>query len=230
MKERPIIFSGHMVRAILDGRKTQTRRVARSLSVYQDRSRWSYVIRTGRHSTISLDTVEEAARFCPYGVPGDRLWVREKWRPSWTDGMCTRIEYAADGALSVDVTEHLCHAKAVRGGDPARGIYWRPSIHMPRWACRLVLEVVSVRVQRVQDISEADAIAEGVRDIRGERIDSECWIKASVLSLTTTRGHTDAQRHRAAFWDLWESINGKGSWTANPWVWVIEFRRSVATN
>ena len=173
VKERPILFSGAMVRAILEGRKTQTRRVVKPTS--------------GPHSIEkTICTPGSLAAFirhrCPYGQPGDRLWVREAWwkRP---DGS---ISYRADGN------------DFVAGGRPR----YSPSIHMPRWASRITLRLTDVRVERVQDISVSDCIAEGL-------------------------GYPTDDRYAAVdnFKPLWDSINaarGYG-WDANPWVWVLVF-------
>lgn len=173
MRDLPILFSAPMVRAILDGSKTQTRRVAKEFDGLRD-----------------LDKI--LARFpnqngCRYGQPGDRLWVRETWaeHPDYPDAR--RAIYRADAGSEYDAER------------------WRPSIHMPRWACRIELEVTGVRVERLQSISEADARAEGVEG------DSH-----PGAFVGTCRGN---------FARLWESINGAGSWDANPWVWVVEFRR-----
>lgn len=188
MSERPILFSGEMVRALLAGRKTQTRRVAKPrkhTSLLGGSWSDSYVLDPGNAQWLMRD--------CPYGAPGDRLWVREAWRLSVAGGF---VYYRAD-------REHEeCTAELAKR-DPS--LAWRPSIHMPRWASRLTLEVVSIRVERLQDISEADAIAEGV-----------------AVPMTCDVEHTA----RNAFRSLWERINGPGSWDANPWVWVVEFRRA----
>lgn len=189
MRERPILFSAPMVRAILEGRKTQTRRVfklPRRMEWYPDlggeREGW-YCDIGGR----GWWHVSETA--CPYGAPGDRLWVRETW------------------GLYQHQFDHECHDVIYRADDQRPIVdRWRPSIHMPRWASHIDLEVTGVRVERLQDISEADAMAEGVP----EAIPFE------------TPGF-----YRQGFHDLWESINGAGSWDANPWVWVVEFQRIV---
>jgi len=181
MKERPILFSSPMVRAILDGRKTQTRRVVRQ--------------RPG-----------------PFHV-GLNLWVREMWGYSDTSGC---VDWKEDG--SADVSEWIREA----GNEwrepaywawlkrPARSLRagWRPSIHMPRWACRIVLEVTGVRIERVQDITEADAVAEGVA----------CYIAAGGKQ-------APEMSMRAQFGALWNGINaGRGyGWNANPWVWALTF-------
>lgn len=201
MKERPILFSGPMVRAILDGRKTQTRRVVKNA--------WQ---------CLPLENVayqRDAIAKCPYGVPGDRLWVRETW---WTyphvisnrllrDGADTwpkvngePIAYAADG--DADIWSHLDWVK-------------KPSIHMPRWASRITLEVVGVRVERVQDISEEDAKAEGLDFMEPNRFASP--------------GSNEWMTFDAAFECLWDTVNGDGAWDRNDWVWVVEFKRLNAT-
>ncbi len=188
MKERPILFSGPMVRAILDGRKTQTRRIikpqpikrlhrlafdARALgNLWGDRGTW--LIR------------------CPKGAPGDRLWVRETW--AMIDGA---YAYRADSGHDLTGPGNFLHN-------------WKPSIHMPRAAGRIALEVTGVRVERLQDITEEDAIAEGA-----ELTDE----------LTGTADDLDGS-YVKAYSILWDVINGHGSWEKNPWVWAIEFRRS----
>lgn len=161
MKERPILFSGAMVRAILDGSKTQTRRVCK-LDV------------RGGMPQPELDSL---LRCCPYGQPGDRLWVRETWAKTYVRQAGAEWFVYATGDNRTDY------------GGP-----WKPSIHMPRAASRITLEITGVRVERLGEISESDARAEGVQSV-------------------------------AEFKELWASINGLGSWEANPWVWVVEFRR-----
>lgn len=178
--DRPILFSGAMVRALLAGTKTQTRRVVKP---------------DGKYRLDLVAPADGGPSRCPYGAPGDRLWVRETWNTfeGWAGYF-----YAADdhsfGIGADDDPDHIAE-HAVR---------WRPSIHMPRAVSRITLEITAVRVERLQDISEADAWAEG--------------IPGDLL-------------HRAQGWAprayqfLWEQINGPGSWDANPWVWVVEFRR-----
>ena len=185
MKERPILFSGQMVRAILDGRKTQTRRIVKNATgPFWNHSGYRIVMRDGftfweTHGGIPNEYGPAFA--CPYGKPGDRLWVRETWAPA---------EWPPTGPPAV--------YRADEGMFASR---WKPSIHMPRWASRINLEVVSVRVERLQDISEEDALAEGITLVE--------------------RGTSPVDQ----FNKLWESINGPGSWEANPWVWVVEFKR-----
>lgn len=210
MKERPILFSGPMVRAILEGRKTMTRRVVK--------------LRYGADVVVTNGQVWKPARVdyagyvdCPYGQVGDRLWVREAFSgPHCMDasdgckavppskwGDCSRIWYWADG----NMTE----------GDWTRP---RPSIHMPRWASRILLEIVAVRVERLQDISEADAQAEGVeRVVAGVGWRRYCDPDSEEVGVPPCG---DARR---SFRSLWKFINGDESWNANPWVWVVEFKR-----
>lgn len=196
-KERPILFSGAMVRAILDGRKTQTRRVVKPQPPAGTREVGIYHYPSDRDCFYPSDgasIIGAWAQHCPYGQPGDRLWVRETWgfNPDFP-GMHSRACYRADRGHEHD------------------GIRWHPSIHMPRAACRLVLEVTGARVERLQDIGEADARAEGVT-IKDHHMNGYC---AGEMLPPSTR----------AFHDLWDEINGAGAWDANPWVWVVEFRR-----
>lgn len=195
MIERPILFSGAMVRAILDGTKTQTRRVLKvrcqEIGERDDGSRWPW----SEHP----DTADDHWHACPYGQPGDRLWVRETWaQPAALDPGPTfyRADYPACAAGFTNLP-------------PADEITWKPSIHMFRKHSRILLEITGVRVERLQDISETDAAAEG-------------WVKRPGVS-SDPAVHVDAARDWYA--DLWEQINGAGSWAANPWVWVVEFRR-----
>lgn len=215
MKEKPVLFSGPMVRAILDGRKIQTRRVVK----YEIRGpnppgeTFDWMDKHGEwiaaHGTIKFSETS-AARLCPYGKPGDRLWVRETWRPTVIIGETYTAyvtEYRADGEwqeAEFDDWEEVF--------DDRRRDRWRPSIHMPRWASRITLEVIGVRVERVQEITNEDAKAEGVTD--------------TPYPMKTYKGWADGV-YTALFHDLWDSINAKRgySWEANPWCWVVEFRR-----
>ena len=188
MKERPILFSAPMVRALLAGTKTQTRRVVKPLKGEE-------IDPAGIYDQHPGDL--ELAR-CPYGQPGDRLWVREAYfgnhylHPNEPADE-RELHYRADGYEDFE----------------GERITWRPSIHMPRWASRITLEIVSVRVERLHEISEEDAKAEGVEHYKPEH----------------TVGLPPCSAHRYAFEDLWRSINGHESWSANPWVWVVEFKR-----
>lgn len=231
MKERPILFSGAMVRAILAGQKTQTRRVVKVGHLYSVENAHGASreeMRDRRNMPVQrLPNGVNVTPFCPYGQPGDRLWVRENgWqRPERTpkmlrEGADTWAPYYFDAdGISVDEAADF----------KAWGFKRRPSIHMPRWACRIVLEIVGVRVERLQDISEADARAEGLKGLSKDGN----LIKYGIPDRDGLPGNDDdgwqwaawEADPRRAFRRLWESINGAESWSANPWVWVIEFKR-----
>ena len=206
MKERPMIFNAEMVRAILDGRKTQTRRIVK---LSHERGMVNPVIR-GRNGEICSITCRLSPMFCPFGQPGDRLWVREAFQgPLIPEEALSEFlgenpdkfespaycEYAADGGPRpeyVDADDNTRHG-------------WRPAIHMPRWASRIPLEITGVRVERLASISSDDARAEGYpasRAADGGNIDPWLWFR-----------------------DLWDGIYPDQSFKANPWVWVIEFKR-----
>lgn len=216
MKERPILFSGAMVRAILEGRKTVTRRVVKpSLVDRFDPPRGQADVDAGYPFVEFDDGYVSAVKICPYGQPGDRLWVRETFGYVSPDEYeraldeCN-IEYRAD--LPPGCTDRPGQWPADECiGDPDRP-RWRPSIHMPRRASRILLEITAVRVERLQDISYQQALDEGVRDA-GE----------GFFDVEDSR-HLAADP-RESFASLWESINGAESWDANPWVWVVEFKR-----
>ena len=209
MKEHPILFSGPMVKAILEGRKTQTRRIVKPYGLGELLDEWPkgsgiFCEREfGREECIIRQNV------CPYGQPGDRLWVRETWAPRGVhpvtrpDGKfgAAVIEYRADGQ------------RATWNHDPIQRIKddWRPSIFMPRWASRITLEVTAVRVERLQDISPEDALAEGI----------DHYVPGVTAG---QRGEVEADPI-AEYRELWESINGPGSWAENPWVWALSFKR-----
>ncbi|WP_154023051.1 hypothetical protein [Klebsiella oxytoca] len=209
MKERGMIFNAEMVRAILDGRKTQTRRIVK---LQPDEDGLAKVT-----NGPWVDTSERNYR-CPFGDVGDRIWVRETFQGPLIDYEqmeayledSSRFEkpefcqYAADGG----------HRPEYQDADDNLRHGWRPSIHMPRWASRILLEITDVRVERLNSIHDVDAIREGIQNL-------------------TTCSHADfgipgvvnAQHPVRAFQLLWESIYGADSWKFNPWVWVIEFKR-----
>lgn len=223
MNERPIIFSAPMVRAILDGRKTQTRRVVKpqppSWAKYPQPvvdSGWDWTDRdTDADDLLHWPDYYKPLR-CPYGVPGDRLRVRETWHTDELDLAYARAAYARAKHEDAMSGSPICYA-ADAVHDNA-GCIWRPPIHMPRRASRITLEIVSVRVERVQEISEEDALAEGALEF-----DSPTTFVDHGMQSVYFPGMGYA---RAAFIDLWESIHGPDSWSSNPWVWVIEFRRA----
>lgn len=208
MKERPILFSGSMVRAILEGRKTQTRRVVKpELKVLYSGIMYSYKDQIG---DFGVNGREFAHDCCPYGKIGDSLWVKETWR-------LQRFSYA-----DADRDFGQFQFRADWGGDPSK-VQWKSPIFMPRLASRILLEVTDVRVERLQDISEADAKAEGV----------EIEVFESTECSNGCAGYVDYASKFANFFQspiesyqsLWESINGHESWSANPFVWVVEFKR-----
>ena len=260
-KERGILFSGTMVRAILDERKSQTRRVVKPQPYLN--GKWgvtweprgkkphspSYCERNDHWNPITnafLDYYRDRGG-SPYGKVGDRLWVRETWKLDgwdWEDSEAV-IHYQADGAKlyqqSGDSEEemdsffqwlcretkrlekvpgakffnHKCEEVSVDEDDnyikwDHEKQPWRPSIFMPRWASRITLEVTGIRVERLQDISEEDARAEGVTFAGW----THCFNKEGLIP------------HKLQFMDLWDQINGKTApWGSNPWVWVVEFKR-----
>lgn len=221
MKERPILFSGPMVRAILEGRKTMTRRVCKP----QPHSVGDQFSTTQHKALMIRRPGEDAWKEipCPYGKPGDLLWVRESF--AYPAGGAppdpSKVVFAADGSW------------VSQGVVPAADNYVvYPSIHMPRWASRLTLRVKAVRVERLQDIGEQDAIAEGVAPI-DSRIHSGVdpnQRKIAVIADSPPAWMTDARDEgpyvrtaREEFMKLWDSINAKHPWDSNPWVWAVEF-------
>lgn len=225
MTDRPIIFSAPMIRALLDGRKSQTRRILKPQPVdglVTNRYGYSF-------------PVEEAR---PYAV-GDRLWVRENWRPcSWDEDSTVWVEYAADKVRSgplwghEDFLEKICDEMDRRGAKIGEdGLYdsavqprGRPSIHMPRWASRLTLLVTGVKVERLQEISEEDAKAEGIRRI-GDQYPGSAAFKdgPNFYGVDLRHGTFSQPTARECFAGLWSSINGEGAWEANPWIVAVTF-------
>jgi hypothetical protein len=222
MKERPILMSAPMVRAILDGTKTQTRRVVKGLRADLVQKIVPFVDRWGQPD-VRADgrsaTNGHCPMLCPLGRVGERLWARETWAPFHVgqkhDTPCPvddvedadAARYAADGRVWV------CHSTGATGvADDGGWEYaphkWRPSIHMPRWASRITLEVTDVRAQRLLDISEDDARAEGLQQTKDGR-----WLP----------GPCDDPKW--AFCCLWESIYGSDAFAANPWVWAVSFKK-----
>lgn len=204
MKERGMIFNGEMVRAILEGRKTQTRRV---LGTYQDAVKFcpewdvngkQIFIVLGEKDHTGMNPVITAIP-CPFGQPGDRIWVRETFRVHSRATDVATLVYRA--SVRNSWTEQTHRVPVAVCNKPATPEKWTPSIHMPRWSSRITLEITDVRVERLNSITESDAEAEGVTDTGfGDLL-------------------VDGFRY------LWKSIYGDDSWQANPWVWVIEFKR-----
>ena len=228
MSERPILFNSEMILAILDGRKTQTRRLLKKQPL-------DILPMHVPNQWVTLDTRDPnhgSVIKCRFGTPGDRLWVRETWRPwSWHEGEPIQVQFKADrkhapadntSTLSMErydkipeweesiwlqIEEEL-KEKGVEpdgngwyhfDGDPP--LKWRPSLFMPRWASRILLKITKVRIERLQEISMQEAVAEGVPVLKG------------------------CPEPRISFHDLWDELYAKGgySWDSNPWVWVIEF-------
>ena len=230
MTSRPILFSAPMVRALLDGTKTQTRRVVK----LQPKN--GAALETGVYTAINQREKERFANHdklllltstpdgklrqpCPYGQVGDQLWVRETWSPgdemvfnTIKDDPETVLYRADKSALGWDGK-----AMTIRYDTFAFNwevMKWKPSIFMPRWASRITLEITGVRVERLQDISDSDCKAEGVQ---------------VENSYDFTFSHVDREHHhellQGSYATLWESLNGAGTWDLNPWVWVIEFKK-----
>jgi len=221
-KERPILFTAPMVRALLDGSKTQTRRIIKP----QPSGLPKLALHLAKRGWPEWFT-DNWRQFCKYGHHGDHLWVRESWRiGAWNEnGGEIAVDYLADNYsrrewLQVPEADDFekywlqccddCDKAGIEADEEGQ-YHWepgqspcriRPSIFMPRWASRITLEIINVRVERLQDISKADCIAEGMQGLNDV--------------------HAGWHQSYAA---LWESINGPGSWDANPWVWVIEFKR-----
>lgn len=222
MKERPIIFNAPMVRAILVGRKTQTRRVVRQVPHWQhcgrDIMEWGlsdcYTDESGRHWLDIQTHVDDNSHDeikCPFGKPGDRLWCKETWR---IDGLSTK------GALEIGRrhTDGLSFRADMYGDRSCDDCPWIPSIHMPRWASRITLEITGVRVERLCNITDDDAKSEGA--------EKGLWDSATMtLTVPTDVAGKYYATHISGFAFLWQSIYGPGSWEANPFVWVLEFKR-----
>jgi hypothetical protein len=200
MTERPILFSAEMVRAILDGRKTQTRRVVKLTAD-------GHVQAPSKHLRW-YPTDPGAIQGCRYGQPGDTLWVREAWCQSADDGRQVPLRmatlYRADGD-HVTLSDGDGFTQTNRDGSEKSP--WRPSIHMPRWASRITLRITDIRVERLQDITEDDARAEGCDPV------------------VHPDGAVDCGTRKTTFASLWNKINGPGAWDENPWVWVVAFER-----
>lgn len=219
MKEHPILFSTEMVRAIRDGLKTQTRRVIKDQpsgpdifppNGYETNDTWFF--RDAYYADEQHPNIGKYVK-CPYGVKGNRLWVRETW--AHDDIYCKDVACGNRDHIWWKANENKITADSFAGA--AR---WRPSIHMPRWASRLTLEIVDIRVERVQAITRADARAEGV---------SHVWTWSKERNETNpeyfARGVLNP--YVANYSVLWDSINAKRGygWDVNPWVWVIEFKK-----
>ena len=212
-KERPILFSAPMVRAILEGRKTVTRRAVRAGLNPKDLE-GTLSASECRKLYRELPQHFGASYFCPYGKPGDRLWVRE----TFIDLRGTGVEHRPDPDGPLQRYAYAADCRPGSHSDEARkdfGLKYKPSIHMPRAACRILLEITDVRVERLQDITEEQAKAEGVRLYSDHAELGDWWHVEGV--------ETYSADPRKSFELLWSSVGG--DWQANPWVWVVEFKR-----
>lgn len=231
MKYRPILMSAPMVRASLDGTKTQTRRIVKG-------ERAARGLESGWHlkpyGFVTDQQFIKAA--CPYGQPGDRLWVREAWMPDPPrDGKWGYTEWAGCRIGQIAAVPdrfrkpEFCNYRA-SWPHKEDNLRWTPGIHMPRWASRITLEVTGVRVERLQDISEADSMAEGIERLPDPVIDggwsgpNRFTLKGMGAGACTGLVSWNAPTATELYQRLWTEINGPGSWDANPWVWVIDFQ------
>jgi len=241
IKERPILFSAPMVRAILEGRKTVTRRPVKVQPFDLSWSRRDHQFEYAAGRAENGDEIDgfyaystrsggEWSAKCPYGQPGDRLWVRESfWHAgdwvatypeddtgSWSG--TRRVHYRADGEPPNEPNHH--YPNGLKNGSfsaavPAKLWRARPSIHMPRWASRILLEITAVRVERLQDITEDQAKAEGIQLYTDHAELGDWWHVEGI--------ETYSADPRKSFELLWSSVGG--DWEANPWVWVVEFKQ-----
>lgn len=235
MTERGMIFNGEMVRAILDGRKTQTRREVKlnlDISCLATTYDWATSLAANHYQGLTEEQIQQKAEslrgvihpvildngqmvsiICPHGKPLDRIWVRETFCP------VDDTQYGGEKWVDYRATPKF-EASHPAGWDcapnDAEALKWRPSIHMPRWASRILLEITDVRVERLNAISEKDATAEGVQP-------AGSLLPDYPGTFLTPKG--DFATAKVAFQRLWESIYGEEGWKANPWVWVISFER-----
>jgi hypothetical protein len=209
MKERPIIMSVEMVEAILTGTKTQTRRICNPQPTSSHTAQGYYP--GGSVTTLALKDGKFTVA-CKFGIVGDRLYVRECWRVHRDyDRLSPRLVVTAMGG-------DTAHCIDYRSTPSIRDFWgkWRPAIFLPKSFARITLEILKVRVERVQDISEEDAKAEGCN----KADESEEFLTAEDYRV----GYTTPQYYSCGYKLLWDSLHGRGAWDKNPWVWVIEFK------
>jgi len=235
-----MLFSGPDVRALLTGSKTQARRAIKNATgAFWDHAAYSPVVAGGaiqgwRDPEGRLFGWGTPCPACPHGVPADRLWVRETWAPV----PATAYRHSDGVQQTVHPTAPDTAAIYAAGWDRSPPGRWRPSIHMPRWASRITLEIVNVRVERLHFITQDGALAEGATwtdngvteaaRMRGQSTaEADKWGQAKAG--WSHEGETDPDHclgsARGSFWHLWESIYGPDSWGRNPWVWVITFKK-----
>lgn len=228
MNFHPILFSTTMVQAILEGRKTMTRRIIKPQPTSGES--WQSVLANNPHDHNWRDAFTNSKIKCPYGQLGDILWVRETWAPFLRDtetepGYQELIKFAADGAEFP--FKHLKDFSE-------QGWHNRPSIHMPKAACRIFLKIKSIKVERLQNISVGDAVDEG---IEFWNVDSDRFRGGELVADFKNYMWRDDEKYEDYFFpayanaidsfkSLWQKINGIESWQANPWLWVVEFERT----
>ncbi|AXO73639.1 MULTISPECIES: hypothetical protein [Klebsiella pneumoniae complex] len=211
--ERGMIFNAEMVRALLSGRKTQTRRIIKPQPEATLSGSLSGKWLSRPLNGLLLPKIEDIAIHCPFGSVGDRIWVREAFRVhSRATDVATLVYKASERNSWTEQTRRVPVAVCNKPATPEK---WTPSLHMPRWASRILLEITNVRVERLNAISEEDARAEGI-------IDGGCLNCGEPEPCGCANPEPDATD---AFAYLWQSVYGQESWNANPWVWVISFER-----
>ncbi|VTM84892.1 morphogenetic protein [Klebsiella pneumoniae] len=243
MKERGMIFNGEMVRAILDGRKTQTRREIKlnlDIACLATTYDWATSLAANHYQGLTEEQIQQKAEslrgvihpvilangqmvsiICPHGKPGDRIWVRETWAEAGASAPDLKLYRA-------NYPEHV--PSIYENVPPAEEIRWTPSIHMPRTASRILLEITDVRVERLNAISEEDAIAEGMQGVicpccKGDSEYSTSQYDAETLAVVDEIPCRACESNRRKFFTLWDSIYGYGQHCIGEWVWVIEFKR-----
>ncbi|EDU0974176.1 hypothetical protein DBN05_000613 [Salmonella enterica subsp. enterica serovar Anderlecht] len=216
MKERGMIFNSEMVRAILEGRKTQTRRPVKPQPELTERSGFSWNGVVFGSGSDDRETNRNFAHVkCPFGKPGYRIWVRETFRVHSRASDVATLVYRA--SVRNSWTEQTHRVPVAVCNKPAIPEKWTPSIHMPRWASRITLEITDVRVERLHNISERDSLREGLFQLPA----SGRYCLQPGMQYFGMASHSAKEVYS---W-LWASIYGEESWAANPWVWVIEFKR-----
>lgn len=226
MNEHPILFSTPMVQALIAGRKTQTRRVIKQIPTSVDRQ---YAFsKDGKHYWKSgVNGVTEFGFRCPNGQPGDLIWVRESWSPKYVNGCLDEFRMVYPNNYPWIYKADHPDQKQGNAGHP-----WKPSIHMPKVAARIWLQIINIRVERLHDISPGDACDEG---IEYDNVDADAFEGGELVADFTNYMWRDDETYEdyhfptyascvESFLSLWEKINGKESIDANPWVWVIEFK------
>lgn len=230
--ERPILMSAPMVRAILAGEKTQTRRVVKSPStkhqdvvfVFDDINNawWPFFSDDGESSVT--DDGMEAPIECPYGRPGDRLWVREAWRTDMAYDPYSPAQIDSGASLFYLADDKASRVNHHPECGPHQWGRYRPGMFMPRWASRINLEITAVRVERLQDISSRDCLAEGIAEVEFRPDDGFPMCLGYMVGPNDGKASLKVTPQEA-YRELWEQINGPGLWELNPWVWVVEFKR-----